>query len=157
MFLIMACRLFGLCCALIFSFQLAAQPRAWNSVKAVAPGAPVRVAGPRPGTIQGVLQSVTDDSLVLNAGAGLETFSITQIKRISVKERGHRGRNALVGLGIGAGIGLVLGAVGDANCGTDCTVPKHFGIEALPPLFGGVGALVGAIVPSGGWREIYKQ
>jgi hypothetical protein len=104
-----------------------------------------------------VLQNVTDDSLVLNSGAGLETFSMTQIERISVKEKGHRGRNALVGLGVGAGIGLVLGAVGDANCGTGCTVPKHFGIEAIPPLFGGVGALVGAIIPSGGWREIYKR
>lgn len=65
---IMSCRLFGLGCALIFAFQLAAEARAWNSVKAVAPGTPLRVSGPRPGAIQGVLQSVTDDSLVLKSG-----------------------------------------------------------------------------------------
>ena len=152
----MPSRLLGLGCALIFSFQLAAQPRAWNSVKAIAPGTPVRVAGPGHRAIRGVLQSVTDDSLVLNSAAGVETFSLTQIERVSVREKGHRGRNALVGLAAGAGIGLVIGAVSDANCGPGCTVPKHFGIEAIPPLFGGVGALVGAIIPSGGWHEIYN-
>jgi len=150
--------------ALLFSLILGlsslcgfAQPRAWNSVKALASGTEIRVDGPRAGVIRGTVAEVTDDSLVIYSGSGRQSLSVQEVRRVSVKERGHRGRNTLIGLGIGAGVGLLFGALGDANCGGNCVVPKNFGKEALPPVFGGVGALVGVVIPTGGWRQIYKQ
>ena len=145
-------------CAGIFAVEMTAQPQSWNNVQALSPGTEIRITGPHAGVIRGTLQRVTDDSVVLSSSAGQEMFARRQVTRISVKEKGHRGRNVLIGLGVGAGAGLLLGAVGDHNCGSNlnCNVPGNFGKTYLPPLFGAVGALVGAVMPTGGWRDIYK-
>ena len=134
---------------------MAAQSPSWLAVQAIAPGTEIRVASAR--VVRGTLQSLTEDSLLLRTSAGQEMFARPQVKRVSIREKGHRGRNTLIGLGVGAGVGLVFGALGDANCGPNCTMPKNFGKEALPPVFGGVGALVGLIIPSGGWQVVYRQ
>jgi hypothetical protein len=42
-------------CLLLFAFEVAAQPRSWDQVKAIAPGAEIRIAGPGPGILQGTL------------------------------------------------------------------------------------------------------
>jgi hypothetical protein len=66
---------------------------------------------------------------------------------------GRRGRNTLVGLGVGAGIGLATGAVLDAKAGED-----GFAISAKAVLTC-VGATVGALIGVGRstWREVYRS
>jgi hypothetical protein len=62
----------------------------------------------------------------------------------------------LIGLGIGAGAGGVLAIAASTCNGFGCI--GAIAIEAGAPLtFGAIGALVGALIPAGGWREIYSS
>jgi hypothetical protein len=147
---------------LVFALAAAAQSPAqnWDNVKALAVGTLVRIAvGSR--TVGGNLQNVSDDSLAFNSGKGQEMFTRQEVVRVSVKKSDHRRRDALIGLGIGAGVGALFG--GAASCETGGHVPciskpsrgTLVGIGAFG--VGAVGALVGVLLPTGGWREVYKQ
>lgn len=146
----------------VFALAAAAQAPAqnWNNVKALTVGTQVRIAvGSR--TVNGDLQSVTDDSLAVNSGKGQEMFTRQEVKQVSTKKMGHRLRNTLLGLGIGTGAGVGTGvAIGHAHdCGTGflCGVNTIAG-GALGGAIGLVGGtIIGAVIPTGGWREVYKQ
>ncbi len=132
--------------------------RSRDNVKTISPGTEIRIAGPRPGTVHGTLESATGDFLALNFSVGQETFTRQQVTRVSVKKQGHRGRHALIGLGVGAGAGLGIGAAADHSCAAKgCFFGPNFSKAIVTPFGAGVGALVGALIPSGGWRDIYKQ
>jgi hypothetical protein len=152
------------CAAAVFFFfalTAAAQPpaRSWNNVKALSVGTSVRISvGSR--TVNGQVHATTDDSLALDSKKGQEMFTRQEVMRVSVKKTSHRGRNTLIGLGAGAGIGVVVGV---ASLHQDCTGicflnptrGQAAGIGAI--LFGVIGTAVGALIPTGGWREVYKQ
>lgn len=142
----------------LLTLQMAAQGQSWDHVASLPPGTEIRIAGPRPAIIRGTLRSVTGDSLGLNSSAGQETFTRQQVTHLSIKKPGHRKLNILIGLGVGAGAGLGIGVGSDRSCAPNgCLFGKNFAKEVFTPLGAGVGALVGALIPSGGWREIYKQ
>ena len=147
-------------CASGFS-QDSALPRSaasWNNLTALAGTAEVRVqlAGAR--SLQGHVQSVTADSLTMDAGPGQETFMRQQILRVSVKEKGRRRRNALIGLAIGAGLGGALGGAAAGECsGSICGGHGGAAIAAGIGAGAAVGAAIGAMLPAGGWHEVYRQ
>ena len=131
-----------------------AAAQSWNNVKALSMGTEVRIlAGAR--TISGPVQSVTDDSLVVNSAKGQEMLTRQEVTRLSARKNGHRGRNALIGLGIGAGAGLGIGAAADNCQGLFCG--SSLGKAIFTPLGAVAGLLVGAVIPTGGWRDVYKQ
>jgi len=145
--------------AVLFVFALAASAQSpaqnWNNVTALAAGTPVRISvGSR--TVRGQVQGVTDDSLAVNSGKGQERFTRQDVARVSVKERGHHARNILIGAAVGAGIGLGVGAA-VARCKSFCVVSTGEVVAVSTGGFAAVGAIIGAVIPSGGWREIYKQ
>src|SRR5579862_5279739 len=77
----------------------------WNTVMALTAGTDVRVMnGSR--TVSGRLDRVSDNSLVIIVGKAAESFDRQQVLTVSVKTGGHRKRNALIGLAVGAGAGL---------------------------------------------------
>jgi len=125
----------------------------WNAVKALAPGAQIRMeAAPR--TMTGQIRSATDDAIVLLSGAGEETVMRSQVTRIAVKKPGHRKRNVLIGLGVGGGVGLGIGLAAKSCSGFGCIGAGD--VEAgAPPILAALGAIVGAVLPTGGWRDIY--
>ena len=148
--------------AFLFVFALAASAQSpaqnWNNVKALAIGTNVRVlAGSR--RVNGDLQNATDDSIAVNSGKAQEMFAPQEVIRVSVKEKGHRGRNTLIGLGIGVGVGAAAGL----GARTEGSRPLPLGrskalnaaIGAVP--LGLIATLVGAVIPTGGWREVYKR
>ena len=142
---------------LVFAIAAAAQSpgQDWSSVKALAPGTDVRVTAAR--TVRGTLQSVTDDSLIVNSGKGLETLARQEIARVSVKERGgHRGRNTLIGAAVGAGIGVGIGAA-IGRCKGFCVVSQGDIIGVTAGALAAVGAIIGVIIPTGGWRDVYRK
>ena len=61
-----------------------------------------------------------------------------------------RGRNALIGLAVGAGLGVAFGACCAGDAGTEAVVAGSAG------LFGAVGAGIGAALPAGD-RTVYKD
>ena len=86
-------------------------------------------------------------------------FTRQEVMRVSVKKKGYRGRNTLIGLGAGAAIGVVVGVASHQDCTGFCllytTRGQDAGIGAI--IFGVIGTAVGALIPTGGWREVYKQ
>jgi hypothetical protein len=143
-----------------FAFALAtaaAQTTAatWNSVQALPAGSEVRVAaGGR--ALRGKIEAVTDDSITLTSGKGQEMFTQQEVSRVSVKKPGHRRRNTLIGLGIGAGAGLGIGLAASSCTGLGCIGSRAVEIGA-PLALGGVGTAIGALIPTGGWREVYRK
>jgi hypothetical protein len=145
---------------LLAAFTAAAQSPAqnWNNVTAVPAGTEVRIAaGSR--TVLGQVQSATADSFVVVSGKGQEMFTRQEVTRVSIRTKGHRGRNALIGLGVGAGVGLGVGAAWDntGDCHSIAPCSLGHGKQIGPPVFGLIGAVVGAVIPTGGWREVYQQ
>jgi hypothetical protein len=140
---------------LLLAATVAAQTNAsnWNTVKALAAGTDVRILnGSR--TVSGKIDRITDDNLVMASGKGQEMFTQQEITRVSIRKKGHRLRNTLIGFGAGTGVGLGIGAASDAGCqGWFCGLDTAAGglIGALG------GTIAGALWPTGGWREIYKK
>ena len=129
----------------------------WAAVKGLTPGTEIMVRTHDKGTLRGRIASVTDDSLVVNRGRSRESVSQNSIARLSIRKKSHRGRNTLIGIGVGGGVGLAIGAVwdnpGDCHSVAPCTLGH--GKQIGPPLCGMLGAAVGAVLPTGGWRHIY--
>jgi hypothetical protein len=140
----------------LMAATVAAQTNAsWNTVRALATGADVRIAvGSR--SVHGTIERVTDDTLVMTSGKGQEMFAQQEVMRVSIGKKGHRRRNALIGLGVGAGTGLAVGAAADNGCTGFCFL-RNAGKVVFTPLGAIAGVLVGALIPTGGWREIYKK
>jgi hypothetical protein len=144
----------------VFALVAAAQSPAqnWNNVKSLAAGTPVRISvGSR--TVSGQVQGVADDSLGVSSGKGQEMFTRQEVMRVSVKKNGHRGRNTLIGLGAGAAIGAVVGVASHKDCTGFCILYTSRGQDAAigAIVLGVIGTAVGALIPTGGWREVYRQ
>jgi hypothetical protein len=145
---------------LVFALAATAQSPAqdWNNVKVLTDGTSVRISiGSR--TVSGPVRGVSDDSLAVDSRKGQEIFTRREVLRVSVKKQSHRGRNTLIGLGAGAAIGVVVGTVSYRKCTGFCilnsTRAEDAGAGAI--IFGVIGAAVGVLIPTGGWRDVYKQ
>jgi len=141
---------------------IARAPANWDSVRQLAGGNEIRVTLMDGRNLRGEFQSATDDALVVATSKSQETLSRTMVTKVSCEGKSHRLRNALIGFGAGAGTGLILGAVGDANsCHSGffgCFEPlgRNGLKETVTPLGAVIGAAVGALVPTGGWRSVYR-
>lgn len=150
-----ACRL-GAGLALLTTTMAAQTTADWNAVKALTGGTEVRITvGSH--TAHGEIDRATDDILVLTSRNGQEMFDRQQVSVLSVKKPSHRKRNTLIGLAAGTGVGLGIGIA---------TRPKPGQLEVVTPgaITAGLtaagaiaGTLVGVIIPTGGWREVYKK
>jgi len=155
---------------LVFALAMATSPgfgegnqdqAAWDSLRQLTIGQPVRVVQKDTKSISGKFVRVTDEAFVLGTAAGEETFSRQSIQRISSKGQGHRKRNTLIGAGIGAGAGAVIGAAtgGPRPCTGFCFGPTFSRGEVagvLAVVGAAVGAIIGAVIPTGGWHDVYR-
>jgi hypothetical protein len=133
-------------------FALTSPAQGWNKVEALAAGTEVRI-NLNSRTVEGKMQSATDDSLAITSDKGKEMFALREVLRVSLRRKSHRARNALIGLGVGAGIGAGLGAAtGCSHCISPISEGQAIGIAARG--LGAIGAIVGALIPSGRWREV---
>jgi hypothetical protein len=132
----------------------------WETVKALAPGTPIRlVFGPATKPVQGTLDSATDSGLVFRRGAGPESLPRAQVVSVSIRKENHRLRNTFIGLGAGTAAGILIGfGVGHAGCknaGGWCDLNSGVGaaVGGVSGLVGGT--LTGAFWPTGKWMKIY--
>ena len=129
----------------------------WANLNQLVPGSEVRVTLASGRTLRGFVQGVTPDSLAINATTSQETLSRLDIRRVSLKRPGRRGRNTLIGLAIGTGSGLVVGAVADSQWSKDgFDLVPNAGKMVFPPLGALVGTVIGVALPTGGWRDVYR-
>ena len=130
-----------------------ALPSNWEGVKMIAPGTEVSVAAGNSKPVRGKLEAVTDTTLVIGKSSAAHSFPKSDIRSVSVKEKGHRVRNVLAGMGVGLAAGLGIGAA----IGHDCTGIACGGFDvAVGGLIGlGGGIVAGLELPSGKWRQVY--
>ena len=136
--------------------QQQASTERWVNLIQLAPGTEIRVALSGGRTVRGYLQNVTSDSLAINATTSQETLLRTEIKGVQLKGKGRRGRNTLIGLLIGTGGGLAVGAAVDHSDRGSFDFFPNFGKAVITPLGAIIGTVVGVAIPTGGWREIYR-
>jgi hypothetical protein len=138
----------------------AADPQAanpgWDNLKTLTQGQEIRVVLKDAKSYQGEFQASSDDGITLRQSGGDQTVTRHDILRVSTKGKKHRGRNALIGAAVGAGVGLGLGAAVD-HSSQNTIIPLHrWGIAVGTPLGGLLGAGGGALLPTGGWHEVYR-
>ena len=145
--------------ALLFVLPLfGAENPEWNNLKQLSLGQQVRVQLNDSKFSKGQFQSVSDDAIINRAKGADQTFHRSDEQEVSSRSSGHRACHALIGAAIGAGAGLGTGAAIDNDCTPQsivCTGNK--GKAILTPAFAVIGAGIGALLPAGGWRELYRQ
>ncbi len=125
----------------------------WDSVKTITPGAEVRVTVGNSKAVRGKLETVTEDNLVIRKSSATHSFPRTDIRSISLKEKGNRVRNVLIGTGAGLAAGLGIGAAVANNCSGIACGGFRIAVGGLIGLGGGI--IAGLELPSGKWREVY--
>jgi hypothetical protein len=145
--------------------QPAIEKANWAALQKLAPGEPVLVALNGAQSFQGQFRTLTDEAIEVHLTAGDRTFPREKVFRVSTKVQSHRGRHALIGVLVGAGAGLAIGAAADHGGGTKCGPSGPFlcgnwfpnlGKEILTPVGAIMGGVVGVVLPAGGWREVYR-
>jgi hypothetical protein len=135
-----------------------AQKTNWANVKTLPVGGEIRVSLDTGKAFRGQLQSVTDESLIIVAASSQETLPRPQIMKVATKGDGHRMRNALIGLAIGAGGGLAIGAgIDHGTCKTCFFRDDNVGKIIFTPIGAIVGTVVGVAWPTGTWHEVYRS
>ena len=139
--------------------QSGAGGKTWDTVQALAPGTEILIAPKGPGDVKGKVEAVTEDSIVVMSGKREKTFLRGDIVRISLRvsrRKKHVLSGTKRGAVIGAGIGVGFGVLCSGAAGTDGAV-CYLAVPVGAGMYAGLGAALGAIVPAGGWREIYRQ
>ena len=127
-----------------------AQTSDWAVVSQLLPGQKVKVETAGKSYV-GKVQGVTEDAIQIGKS---DLIQKPDVRQILLWNPGHHGRNTLIGLGIGAGVGVGFGV----SCGRDSIINQGQCIAVGAPFFGGVGAGIGALIPSRGrWRPVYQS
>ena len=144
--------------AVVLAATAAGQPARpianWASLSQLGRGSEIRVTLTTGRVLRGFLQTVTAESLEINATASQEALARKDVRRVELKRPGHRGRNTLIGLAIGTGAGLAAGALADSQRRDDWF--PNAGKQILSPVGAVVGTVIGVAIPSGGWRDVYR-
>ena len=129
----------------------------WSSLKQIAAGQAIKVTVKDGTSSQGDFQSASEDALVLRVAGEDRSIARDTVRRVSLKTNGRRGKHALIGAAIGAGGGLGAGIAIDNDCSaTSIVCTGNQGKAILTPVFALLGAGIGALLPAGGWHEIYR-
>jgi hypothetical protein len=133
----------------------------WGNLRALTDGMEIRVIKTNSKAIDGTFRSVNNEGLTVGGRAGEEMIGRGSVLAVSRKERSRRRRNVLIGVGVGAALGLTTGVATDSLCPTTgygaITCPGGgAGKKLFTPLGAFVGSVVGAAIPTG-WREMYRM
>jgi hypothetical protein len=99
----------------------------WDNLKTLAPDQDVRVFLKDGTHRQGKIQLLTDAAILVRLDRTDQTFARPDILRVSAKGESHRSRNALIGTVVTLPAGIVPGGV------------------------------VGALIPTGKWKDVYQS
>ena len=119
----------------------------WSNLKQLHPEEKIEVVDMKLAKVKGLFQEFSEDSLSLKVEQKVVVLQRGQVYRVTSLEHPKRARNALIGLGIGAGVvGIVAAAAGD-------NVESAGAIAGVwAALIGG--PVIGALIPS--YPTIYR-
>jgi hypothetical protein len=118
----------------------------WQNLNQLRPGQRIEVVDGKMKSTAGTFSAVTEEGLSLQVGK--HVISIPRANVFSVKDRtvSHRGRNTLIGLAVGAGAGLAIGAIKGATYHEEGETAVF--VSVWTPIGAGIGATAGATLPS---------
>jgi hypothetical protein len=137
----------------------------WDNLKSLTRDQEIRVVMNDFTAYRGKFESLSDGGITLRQAARERTLARKDVFRVSQGiGQDHRGRNALIGMVVGAGAGLVIGLTPymvPRNCtegpAFHCGYPPNPHLaEGLTPVGGLAGAVVGAVLPTGGWHDVFR-
>ncbi|MFQ5777452.1 MAG: hypothetical protein ACE5IP_05545 [Terriglobia bacterium] len=123
----------------------------WSNLQQLRIGQEIEVVDTNLKKHKGTFLSLSEEAISLRAGKDEVAVTRPNVFRVSSREHSKRLRNTLIGLAIGGGIGVAVGAIGDAQEGEP---GEHVGAGVFGLLGGGIGAGLGAALPS--HQTIYK-
>ena len=154
----------SLCSALVLVIAFTSAIAADGDVQlpqSLTPGMRVRILAPEisPHKVIGTVQRVSEDSVTLNVPGRNEPVSVLRekIARLDVSDGPRsRGVDSAIGAGVGAAVGAAGCAAGNGGGRNDVVRISTGAVAAFCGLLGGgLGALIGAIIPPGEhWKEI---
>ncbi len=140
--------------SIVLAGQLSAQTGqdSWDNLKKLVPGEGIRIVLKDAKSYRVTFESFDEGGIVVRTATGQQTYARDTVLRVSSKGQSHRLRNALIGAGVAGGIS---GAAVAANYSHD---PESGAIGAVVgiPIATIAGAGVGALIPTGGWRDVYR-
>ena len=140
----------------IFSVSLPAQElgeHSWENLQQVRVGQKIEVVDTNLKKLKGTFLSFSDEAISLRVKKQEVGVQRLNVFRVSAREHSKRLRNTLIGLGIGAAAGAVVGAAAVAG------KPRQAGERRLSMVIGtligaGAGTVVGAAFS--GYQTIYR-
>jgi len=131
----------------------------WENLRRLAPGQQIRIVLNDAMSYVGQFQSASGAGIVVRLSDSDRTFERENVLRISAPAKSHRGRNALIGFGVGAGAGIAAGVaapeLGQGKCAQGSCV--NAASAAVGGVLGAViGAGLGAVIPTGRWQDVYR-
>ena len=153
----MRTRFFALTTALIFALAPAAHAGGvkaspdWTSVQAITPGERIAVRLKDGDRLKGRFESATETDINFNEDGRKVTLKRDSVRRVEVERGKKRWQGALVGAGVGGGLGTAGGGYLVAR---GANVPALVGGSVLGA---GVGAAVGAALGLGtNYETVYE-
>jgi hypothetical protein len=124
----------------------------WNNLKKAKAGQEIEIVLNDATSYKGTLKSWNDAGIIAQVSTGEMMFTRSDVMRVARHKPGHRLRHTLIAAGIGGAVGGFL----TAACGNFCGDTKDK--LAVASVTSGLGALVGAVLPTGnGWEVIYRR
>lgn len=116
----------------------------WENLSALRPGQKIQIVETKLKSHFGTFVGYTADTISMRVGKSEVTVPKSDVLRVSDRERSHTGRNALIGMGVGAAAGIAAGAIAAATYHE----PGEGWLYTLftLPAGAGAGAVVGAAI-----------
>jgi hypothetical protein len=115
----------------------------WVSLGQLHAGQKIQVVDTNLKSTDGTFLSFTEESISFQVKHGAVTVKRSDVMRVSSREKSKRVRNMLIGLAIGAGAGVAIGAAMDARVNYErgeCCIGITLGLLAGAPTGLGLGA-----------------
>jgi hypothetical protein len=119
---------------------------AWESLNGLRAGQRIEVVETNLKKHTGTFVTVSDEAIQLREGPTDESVKKADVMRVTLLEKNHRLRNALIGGAVGCGAGAGIGAVVHSGLGSFFSRSAAAGFGAVIGL--AAGAALGAAVPS---------
>lgn len=138
----------------------------WDDLKSLTRRDEIRVVMNDLKSYQGEFESLSDEGITLRTkSTGEQTLARKDVFRVSQNiGEDHRTRNTALGMFIGGVAGLVIGMAPyykERNCtegpAFNCGYPPNAHLlEVLTPVGAVAGGFIGAVLPTGGWHDLYR-
>lgn len=140
--------------SLLLAGQVSAQTAqdSWENLKQLRPGQKIEVIDMKWKSLKGTFVAVSDEAILLRTDGNEVSVLRADVLRVSLREHSRRGRNTLIGLGVGAGAGFAIGRAIDCGRLTEKCDPLATLITF--PLGAGLGAAIGS--GFSGFQTVYR-